>query len=260
MCANHLVKSSYPPSSHQYQENSIWTWHAKSTNISMWRSSYLHWISISWQFRPHQPNNCKIYYCNFILSYNLGTVQALVLHITAREAKTSTGARGRTYIERRRVNFSIVSNFWFRENVERSSLGFQSWWSSVAPNHSTSSWLSYRTVVTCSNRCTLAPRPPSRLSQARLRRRGDVADIDDCVDTSTTTRWSLRPHLPCALTSSLRTNGTAPSVHTSASETEKFITLFSWQAHESDPSFICSLLSTISGELIARAQLIVTWR
>ena len=188
-------------------------------------------------------------------------MQALVLHITAREAKTSTGARGRTYIERRRVNFSIVSNFWFRENVERSSLGFQSWWSSVAPNHSTSSWLSYRTVVTCSNRCTLAPRPPSRLSQAQRRRRGDVADIDDCADKSTTTRWSLRPHLPCALTSSLRTNGTAPSVHTSASETEKtHNSVFLTSRQIWSLSIVSPLLSTISGELIARAQLIVTWR
>ena len=39
----------------------------------------------------------SIYYCNFILSYNLGTAQAFILHITAREAKTSTGARGRTF-------------------------------------------------------------------------------------------------------------------------------------------------------------------
>ena len=201
----------------------------------------------------------SIYYCNFILSYNLGTVQAIILHITVWEANTSTGARSRTFTLSERSTFRL----WATSDCEcraRNSLGFQSCWSyQGAPDHSTSC-LTSRTVVTCSNRCTLAPRPPSRLSQAQRRRRGDVADIDDCVDTSTTTRWSLRPHLPCAQTSSLRTNGTAPSVHTSASETDKLITLFSWLAHKSDPSFICSLLSTISGELIGRAQLIVTWR
>ena len=39
----------------------------------------------------------SIYYCNFILSYNLGTVQAIILHITVWEANTSTGARSRTF-------------------------------------------------------------------------------------------------------------------------------------------------------------------
>ena len=184
-----------------------------------------------------------IYYCNFILSYNLGTVQAIILHITVWEANTSTGARSRTF------TLSELQRLWATSDCEcraRNSLGFQSCWSyQGAPDHSTSC-LTSRTVVTCSNRCTPAQHPRSRLCRGRRQRRGDVAGTDGCAGKSTGRRSSPRPRPPGGQTSSLKTTDTAPSARISISETSKcqiHVILFN-KVTEMDPCFIFLLLKS----------------
>ena len=162
----------------------------------------------------------SIYYCNFILSYNLGTAQAFILHITAREANTSTGARGRTFT----LSEGSIFQLWANSNCE--CRAEQSWISVLLELRSSGSQhqlLAYvqGTTVTCNSRCTLLRHPPSRLGRVRLRRQGDAAGTDGCGDKSRGRRWWLRRRPPCAPTFSLKTTDMAPSARTSTSETNK---------------------------------------
>ena len=159
----------------------------------------------------------SIYYCNFILSYNLGTAQAIILHITAREANTSTGARGRTFT----LSEGSIFQLWATSDCE--CRAEQSWISVLLELRSSGSQhqlLAYA-QVTCNSRCTLAPHPPSRLGRGRLRRRGDAGGTGGCAGKSRGRRWSLRRRPPGAPTSSLKITGTAPSARTSTSETNE---------------------------------------